>query len=196
MVQKTLRTRLNNYTQVGGCLQTIPIKWIPLQFPVAVSQARPTSGREGRVWWTVYTSRVPLHCTVQSNHVALFCHMTHYINVWVAIAILKCQKRARTYFCYCRNCKKHFSGSLLSPQQVIQERIFQIWLHHPANCILVGHGLYTQFTMQTLPFLGLACETTLWHVYRITRGLSYHPTLDCFNVHYYSMKASNITKGK
>ena len=91
----------------------------------------------------------------QSNHVALFCHMTHYINVWVAIAILKCQKRARTYFRYCRNCKKHFSGSLLSLQQVIQERIFQIWLHHPANCILVGHGLYTQFTMQTLPFLSL-----------------------------------------
>ena len=49
-----------------------------------VSQARPTSTkRELRVWWTVYTSSVPPHSTVQSNHIAVSCHMTHYITVWV-----------------------------------------------------------------------------------------------------------------
>jgi len=40
--------------------------------------------------------------------------------------------------------------------------LFEIWLCHLANCIPVGHSLYTQFN-QTLPllwnWLSLACET-------------------------------------
>ena len=27
------------------------------------------------------TNRVPPHCTVRSNHIAVFCHMTHHITV-------------------------------------------------------------------------------------------------------------------
>ena len=45
--------------------------------------------KKGRVWWTAYTSCVPPHCTVRPNHVAVFCHMTHYITVWVAMAVLR-----------------------------------------------------------------------------------------------------------
>ena len=47
--------------------------------PDLVLQTRPTSAREGRVWWTAYTSLVPVRCTVCPNHVAVFCHMMHYI---------------------------------------------------------------------------------------------------------------------
>ena len=42
-----------------------------------VSQARPTSAknREGSGELHAYTSHVLLHCTVRSNHVAVFCHI-------------------------------------------------------------------------------------------------------------------------
>ena len=50
--------------------------------------------KKGRVWWTAYTSCVPLHYIVWSNHVAVFCHTTHYITVWVAIAVLKTAKES------------------------------------------------------------------------------------------------------
>jgi len=40
-----------------------------------VLQVRPTSDREGRVWWTAYASHVLVHCTVWSNHIAVFWHM-------------------------------------------------------------------------------------------------------------------------
>ena len=63
-----------------------------------VSQARPTSAREGRIWWTAYTSLVPAHCTVRPNHVAVFCHMMHYIIVSVAIAVLKTVKGSQDIF--------------------------------------------------------------------------------------------------
>ena len=46
---------------------------------VVVLWARPTSMEEERVWGTVYTNFIPLHCTVWSNHIAEFCHMTYYI---------------------------------------------------------------------------------------------------------------------
>ena len=45
-----------------------------------VFEAWSTSAREGSLWWTVYTSHVLLHCTVQSNHVAVFCHT--YVDLY------------------------------------------------------------------------------------------------------------------
>ena len=67
---------------LGGnfCHNFLP--WLGL-----VSQARstPAKKKKGRIWWTVYTSHVLLHYPVQSNHGAVFCHMMHYITVWVAI---------------------------------------------------------------------------------------------------------------
>ena len=71
---------------------------------ILVSQARPTSAREGKVWWTVYTSHASSHCTVWSNHVAVFCHMIHYIIVWMAV--LKNSERELGHLsCYCRDSK-------------------------------------------------------------------------------------------
>ena len=49
---------------------------------------------KGLVNW----SRVPLYCTVRSNHVAVFCHIIHYIIVWVAIAVLKTVKERLDVF--------------------------------------------------------------------------------------------------
>ena len=96
-----------------------------LQYTGLVSQAQPTSAKKGKVWWTAYTSRVPLHCTVQYNHIAVFCHMMDYVTVWVAIAVLKMAKESyRASLRYCRSCKTlelYFSGSMLTPQLVIQE---------------------------------------------------------------------------
>ena len=63
-----------------------------------VSQARPTSAREGNVWCTAYTNLVPAHCTVHPNHVAVFCHMMHSIIVSVAIAISKTAKESQDIF--------------------------------------------------------------------------------------------------
>ena len=47
-----------------------------------VSQARPTSAkREGSGEMHMRTSCVPPHCTVRYNHIAVFCHMMHYMTV-------------------------------------------------------------------------------------------------------------------
>ena len=55
---------------------------------VVVLWARPTSMKEERVWGTVYTNFIPLHCTVWSNHIAEFCHMTYYIiNVNIILRV-------------------------------------------------------------------------------------------------------------
>ena len=62
--------------------------------------------KKGRVWWTVYTSYVPLHYRVWSNHVEVFCHMTHYITVWVATAVFtKIERELERFFLYCMSCK-------------------------------------------------------------------------------------------
>ena len=37
--------------------------------------------KKGRVWSKAYTSCVPPRCTVQYNHMAVFCHMMHYMTV-------------------------------------------------------------------------------------------------------------------
>ena len=48
---------------------------------------------------------------------------------------------------YCRSCKNTSTillGSVLTSQQVILKTpLFEIWLHHPTNCIPVGHSLYS-----------------------------------------------------
>ena len=57
--------------------QTLPISsWYQI-----VSQGRPTSAREGSVWWTAYTSCVPPHCAVQS-HCSILSHDTlhHHLS--------------------------------------------------------------------------------------------------------------------
>ena len=75
----------------------VKLVWAPTNHLVSagymlVSQARPTSAKGRRAWWTAYASCVPLNCTVQSNHVAVICHMTHYITVWVLITVLETMK--------------------------------------------------------------------------------------------------------
>ena len=49
--------------------------------------------RKGQVNCVYKLCALP-HCTVQSNHVAVFCHMTHYISVCVAIAVLNMAKES------------------------------------------------------------------------------------------------------
>ena len=53
---------------------------------------------KGRVWWTAYTSRVLPHHMVWSNHTTVSCHMTHYINIWVAITVLKMATESYMYY--------------------------------------------------------------------------------------------------
>ena len=65
--------------------------------------------------------------------------MTHYSNVWVAIAFLKVAKNTSTILL--GNCTHIAAGAL-----------FKIWLCHSANCIPLGHSLYVQFT-SPFPFL-------------------------------------------
>ena len=62
---------------------------------------------------------------------------------------------------YCRNCK-NTKGSMLIPQQVIQEWFIWNLLRHPSNCIPVGHSLYFQFTRPFPSFVevGLPRETS------------------------------------
>ena len=126
--------------------------------PHLVSQARPTSAKKGRVWWTAYTSCVPPHCAVRRDK-AVFCHMTHYITVWVAIVVLKTAKESWNIFSATAGTVKYFSGSVLTPQPVIQECIIWNLVTSPycsgAQLVYAVH--------QTLPFfaeVGLACETS------------------------------------
>ena len=101
--------------------------------PKLVSQARPTSAKEGKG---------PVNCiykpcpTVRYNHIAVFCHMTHYVTVCVAMAVLKTAKESFSATAEAvKTLQLYLSGSMLTPQQVIQE-----WLPHPANRIPVGQS--------------------------------------------------------
>ena len=58
----------------------------------------------------------------------VFCHMIQYITVCVAIAVLKMVKELELgyLFRYCMSCKNTSTllpGSVLTPQQIIQECI-------------------------------------------------------------------------
>jgi len=48
---------------------------------------QPISTREGRVIGELLYSATPY--MVWSIHVTVSCHMTHYINVWLALMVLK-----------------------------------------------------------------------------------------------------------
>ena len=71
-------------------------------------------------------------------------------------------------FCYCTSCKNTLTILLgeraYSATGKFKSALLDIWLCHPANCILVGHGLYTQFNRPFPSFeeVGRACETTLY----------------------------------
>ena len=97
---------------------------------------------------------VPPHCTVWSNHITVSCHMTHYITIWVAVTLLKRWQRARTSFSLLQKLQKHFDytswRACTLRNRYFKGALFEIWLHHLANCIPVGHSLYKQFTR---PFL-------------------------------------------
>ena len=61
----------------------------------------------------------------------------------------------RGLFCYCRSCK-NTSAVLLREHaysatgNYLKSGSFEIWLHHPGNCIPGGHSFYMQFTRPLL----------------------------------------------
>ena len=123
-----------------------------------VSQTRPTSAkREGSgelhrqaVSRCTVQRGTQSHCSILS-HDALHDCLSIAIAVWgifsttaEAVKILHNASRERAY-----SATGKFKSALLD-----------IWLHHPADCIPVGHGLYTQFN-RPFPFfveVGWACE--------------------------------------
>ena len=74
-------------------------------------------------------------------------------------------------FRYCTSCKNTLNILLgeraYSTTGKFKSLLLYIWLCHPANCILVGHGLYTQFNRPFPSFeeVGQTCETTLYTEY-------------------------------
>ena len=81
------------------------------EHPSLVAQVRPTSSKNEKVWWTVSTSYVPPHCTVQSKHITVSCQMTHYITVWVAIIVVEMVMISYLYILTTLNCRRYWSAS-------------------------------------------------------------------------------------
>ena len=84
-----------------------------------------------------------------SNHVAVFCHVIHYIIV--GNSSLENSEREQghlsRYYSNCKNTSRIvFRERAYSATGNSRVHYFEIWLRHPANCIPVGQGLYAQFT--------------------------------------------------
>ena len=92
-------------TQTLGSLHAVPSINVLLQLTyVAMKCCCKLDPLLRRRWWTVYTSHVPAHSTVWSNQVAVFCRITHYINVW-KVVLKKASESQDIFFCYYRSCK-------------------------------------------------------------------------------------------
>ena len=132
-----------------------------------VSQARPTSTREGNSLVKCVYKPCPaaLYSAVQSRS-SILSHdaLHHYLSSNSGL-----ENGARELghlFHYCRSCKNNLTILLRErPYSTTGDSLFQIWLCHPANCIPVGHSLYTQFTRPFPSFaeVGPACETSYQH---------------------------------
>ena len=125
-----------------------------------VSQARPTSAREGKgLVSCVYKpcpaaqySAVQSHCSILSHDTLRHCLSSNS-------RLENGERELGHLFCYCRSCKN--TSTILLREHAYSatgnSRVhylkFEIWLCHPTNCIPVGHCLYTQFTR---PFPSLA----------------------------------------
>ena len=122
-----------------------------------VSQARPTSGKIGKgLVNCVYKPCPTALYSVAQSRCSILSHDTlhHYLSSNSSLE--NDEHEVGHLFCYCRNCKN--TSTILLRERAYSAtgnsrvHYLKIWLRHPANCIPVGHGLYTQFT-RPFPFL-------------------------------------------
>ena len=130
---------------------------------MAVCKPDPLLQERERVWWTVSSMTYaykpcPAALSVWSSYIPVFFHMIHHC----LIAVLKQYKRVRTSFPrYCKNCKcfkNSFQGACMLCNRQFNSALFEIWLCHPANCILVGTACIHS-TLPALVEVGLVCKT-------------------------------------
>ena len=107
-------------------------------------------------------SAVQSHCSILSHDTLCHCLSSNS-------SLQNGEGKLGHLFHYCRSCKN--TSTILLGE--CKSALFEIWLRHPANCIPVGHGLYTQFTRPFPSFVevGRACETIAGHqvnIYKTT----------------------------
>ena len=87
---------------------------------------------------TVLYSAVQSHCSILS-HDALHDYLSSNSSLENG------ERKLGHLFRYCRSCKNTTlrGERAYSATGKFKSALFDIWLRHPANCIPVGHGLYT-----------------------------------------------------
>ena len=133
-----------------------------------VSQARPTSTKmEGSGELRI---QAVSHYTVQCGTCSILSHDALHDCLSSNSSLENGERELGHLFRYYRSCKNTSTIPLgeraYSTTGKFKSTLFDIWpLHHPANCIPVGHGLYTQFTRPFPSFaeVGRSCETTLYY---------------------------------
>ena len=87
------------------------------------------------------------HCILQSNHVAEYCHMTHYITVPVSITVLIMVTESQDVCSTTTTQLSYTSREACTLRRwYFKSALFEIPLHLPVSCIPVGNSLYTQLT--------------------------------------------------
>ena len=125
---------------------------------ILVLQAWLTSAKKGKglVNWVYKPCPTALYSAVQS-HCSIVSHDPLYH--WVAKAVLKTAEESYN-ISTAEAVKKTLQLYFLRERaySITGNSRVEIWLHHPVNCIPVGHGLYTQFT----PFFGSGSGLLDW----------------------------------
>ena len=106
-------------------------------------------------------SAVQSHCSILSHDTLCHCFSSN--------GSLENGKRVLRYlFRYCRSCKNTFTilfGSVLTPCN--RKFKSEIWLHHPANCMISSGTQLVYAVHQTLPFF-CGSRSGLWDYTKIS----------------------------
>jgi len=124
-----------------------------------VSQARPTSAIKGKGLVNCVHKLCPatLHNAAQSCY-SILSHDTLHHHLSSNNGLENGNRELGQLFCFYWGCKNTSTTS----QRYFKSVLFEIWLHHLANCIPVGQDLNMQFTRPFSSFaeVVLACKTT------------------------------------
>ena len=151
-----------------------------------VSQARPTSAREGKgLVSCVYKPCPATQYSAVQSHCSIFSHDTLHHCMSSNSRLENGERELGHLFCYCRNCKNTLTILLreraysATGNARVHYLKFEIWLCHPTNCSCGTLLVYA--VHQTLPFScrsGSGCETNGNFKYVSADG----PVLPPFNV--------------